>query len=86
MKMPRCKSRLCLLVCGWLWISGLLLMGKILASLGRFTPESSLTASNTDAVGSLQIFFLFYTGACAGLFILWNKQAAANGKVNSPGI
>jgi hypothetical protein len=68
-----------MLVCGWLWISGLLLMGKVLGSLSSVVP-GSLTASKMDAVGVLQIFFLLFTAACAGLYFTWNRQVSATRK------
>jgi hypothetical protein len=69
-----------MIVCAWLWISGLLLMGKILKSLGESAPSM-------DAVGALQIFFLLFTAACAGLYFLWTRSAAvADQRQNSLGI
>jgi hypothetical protein len=79
MKTLKCRGRLCMLVCGWLWISGLLLMGKVLGSLSQVVP-SSITASKMDAVGVLQIFFLLFTAACAGLYFTWNRQVSAGSR------
>jgi hypothetical protein len=73
MKTLKCRGRLCALVCGWLWISGLLLMGKVLGSLSQVAP-GSITASKMDAVGVLQIFFLLFTAACLGLYFTWHRQ------------
>lgn len=85
MKMQKCKGRLCMLVCGWLWISGLLLMGKVMGSVGQ--PISGANhAPNMDVVGVLQIFFLLFTAACAGLYFLWNRQVMTDQKLTSPGI
>ena len=86
MKIQGCKSRLCMLVCGWLWISGLLLMGKILGSLGSSPTRAVVQASHIDAVGSLQIFFLLYTAACLGLFVAWRTITTKNMNIHSPGI
>jgi hypothetical protein len=80
MKTLKCRGRLCLLVCGWLWISGLLLMGKVLGSLSRLAPGST-AGSNMDAVGTLQIFFLLFTATCAGLYFTWNRQMTAGSKL-----
>ena len=76
MKTLKCKGRLCMIVCAWLWISGLLLMGKVLGSLGQLIPGVT-RAPNMDAVGALQIFFLLFTAACAGLYYMWHRQTAA---------
>jgi hypothetical protein len=78
---PECKGKLCLLVCAWLWVSGLLLMGKILKSLDASMPNIAAGVSHTDAVGSLQIFFLLYTAACFALYLLWRKTAVSNGRM-----
>lgn len=84
--MPGCKSRLCMLVCGWLWVSGLLLMGKVLGALGGNLPGGGARAPNMDAVGALQIFFLLFTASCAGLLYMWRRTSAADSKGNAPGI
>ena len=80
MKTNKYRGQLCMLVCGWLWISGLLLMGKILGSLSRLVPGST-AVSNVDAAGTMQIFFLLFTAACAGLYFTWNRQASAGSKI-----
>jgi hypothetical protein len=80
MKTLKCRGRLCMLVCGWLWISGLLLMGKVLGSVSQLVP-GSLTASKMDAAGTLQIFFLLFTVACTGLYFAWNKRMSAESKI-----
>ena len=81
--MHRCKSRLCMFVCAWLWISGLVLMGKILHNLEASNSGLISQVTHMDVVGSLQILFLFYTITCLALYFLWQKVVELNGKTKT---
>ncbi|RJP79307.1 MAG: hypothetical protein C4524_05530 [Candidatus Zixiibacteriota bacterium] len=78
MKTRQCQGLKCAVICAWLWLSGLLLMGRIMGSLGEFVPNVAQPASSTEASGTLQVFFLFYTGICVALYFLWRRVSLLN--------
>ncbi len=83
MNTQRCRGMACFLICAWLWLSGLLLMGKILSAMSQFAPGITEYIPSMEVVGSLQVFFLFYTAICVALYFLWRKLVSLNGKISS---
>ncbi|MCX6640443.1 MAG: hypothetical protein NTW14_08190 [bacterium] len=75
-----CRGKLCILVCAWLWVSGLLIMGKIIDTLNHAAPGMRSLIPNIDAIGSLQVFFVLYTIACFALYFTWQKLTQLNGE------